>query len=279
MTSSSGDNASATRPLPSSVGLAISEMQMPLSLESYVPLYYKSLPEMALIRADAPQADISDLVRNVVGTIATLAGTRSATEGAGEPEQIEYWARCATALMLLGHGATDEAHDLVSPLSWPNELPFAYGPPVAVPEQVLTLASYVHALVHRREGPNPSEFGMTGFVNADYWAGSALRSPEGAEALPLEEIRTAILHLATARQASPQVQEWVQTHLAAEELAFPVWDPRVLNELCANLQAAQTNTAASTDTTAIQEFAEQAVLAEIKILLKHALQTIGYYVT
>ncbi len=44
------------------------------------------------------------------------------------------------------------AHDLVSPLSWPNELPFGHGPPVAVPEPVLALASYVHALVHRREG-------------------------------------------------------------------------------------------------------------------------------
>jgi hypothetical protein len=272
MTSSSGAAANDW-PLPSCIAVAISEMQMPLSSESYVPLYYKSLPEMARIRADAPQADgSSDLVRNVVGTIAALTG-----EQEQEQELLEYWARCATALILLGHGATDEAHDLVSPLSWPNELPFAYGPPVAVPEQVLTLASYVHALVHRREGPHPSEFGMTGFVNADYWAGSALRSPEGAEALPLEEIRTAILQLAAtpSRQASPQVQQWVQTHLAAQELAFPVWDPRILNELCANLQAAQTN-AAPADTAAIQEFAEQAVLAEIKILLKHALQTIGY---
>jgi hypothetical protein len=286
--SSSRDNASAALPLPSSVGLAISEMRMPLSLESYVPLYYKSLPEMARIRADAPQANISDVVLSVVETIATLTDTPATAADAegtpvvAEPEQIEYWARCATALILLGHGATDEAHDLVSPLSWPNELPFAYGPPVAVPEQVLTLASYVHALVHRREGPHPSEFGMTGFVNADYWAGSALRSPEGAEALPLEEIRTAILHLAStpARKASSQVQEWVQTHLAAEELAFPVWDPRVLNELCANLQVAQSNAAAHTvDTAAIQEFAEQAVLTEIKILLKHALQTIGFNVT
>jgi hypothetical protein len=277
MTSSPAD-ASASgngRPLPSSVALAIIEMQMPLSSESYVPLYYKSLPEMARIRAAASQAnDVADLVFNVVATIATLTPRAADT---GEQDQLEYWARCATALILLGHGATDEAHDLVSPLSWPNELEFAYGPPVAVPEQVLTLASYVHALVHRREGPHPSEFGMTGFVNADYWAGSALRSPEGAEALPLEEIRTTILQLAATRQASPQVQEWVQTHLAAEELAFPVWDPRVLNELCANLQAAQTSIAA--DTAAIQEFAEQAVLAEIKILLKHALQTIGYNIT
>lgn len=252
-----------SKALPPTIAQAISDMQMPLSNDSYIPMYYKSLPDMVAIRADAP--DMPDFVRDVVATIATIAGDFP-------PNSVqEYLARCATALILLGHGGTDEAHDLVSPLSWPNELPFAYGPPVAVPEQVLTLASYVHALVHRREGPFESEFGMTGFSNADYWAGSALRSPEGAEALPLEEIRASILNLSSS--TDPTVQQWVQQHVAGEEHAFPVWDPRVLNELCSTLQAQ-----GAAQPKALRNFAEQAVLSEIKILLKHTLKAIGYEV-
>jgi hypothetical protein len=254
-----------TKSLPDVIAQAISDMQMPLSHESYLPMYYKSLPELARIRADAP--DIPDFVRDVVGTIAMIRDDYA-------PDSVqEYLSRCAVALILLGHGGTDEAHDLVSPLSWPNELPFAYGPPVAVPEQVLSLASYVHALVHRREGPHPSEFGMTGFSNADYWAGSALRSPEGAEALPLDEIRSSIMALATSEDAT--IQQWVQ-HNVAEENAFPVWDPRVLNELCMNLQVAQKEGRQPQPSPALVHFAEQAVLAEMKILLKHTLKAIGY---
>ena len=252
--------------LPDSVAQAINDMQMPLSNDSYKPMYYKSLPDLARIRAEAP--DMPDFVKDVVGTIATIRGDYA-------PDSVqEYLSRCAAALILLGHGGTDEAHDLVSPLSWPNELPFAYGPPVAVPEQVLTLASYVHALVHRREGPFPSEFGMTGFSNADYWAGSALRSPEGAEALPLDEIRSSIMALAATRQ-DPAIQQWVEQNVAGEEHAFPLWDPRVLNELCSNLQAAQKE-GKQPPSAAFLEFAEQSVLSEMKILLKHTLRAIGY---
>lgn len=260
-----------SKSLPDTVAQAINDMRMPLDNASYVPMYYKSLPEMARIRADAP--DMPDFVRHVVATIATISGDYP-------PDSVqEYLSRCATALILLGHGGTDEAHDLVSPLSWPNELPFAYGPPVAVPEQVLTLASYVHAMVHRREGPFPSEFGMTGFSNADYWAGSALRSPEGAEALPLDEIRSSIVALGTSRQdADPAVQQWIQQNVTGEEHAFPVWDPRVLNELCSNLQAAQKDPKPGLQppSQAFLDFAEQAVLSEMKILLKHTLKAIGY---
>ncbi|CAB9531130.1 expressed unknown protein [Seminavis robusta] len=288
-----GSSSAATASLPSSIAQAISEMQMPLSTESYAPMYYKSLPEMVQIRRDVP--NMPDFVRDVVGTIALIvAGSKT------NNDEKEYLARCAAALILLGHGGTDEAHDLVSPLSWPNELPFAYGPPVVVPEQVLTLASYVHALVHRREGPFESEFGMTGFNNADYWAGSALRSPEGAEALPLEEIRTSILNLAQTMSSNPQqqsaassqaqaqaqassppaLQQWMQTHFAEQELAFPAWDPRALNELCSNLQQQQQQqqqpAAQTTNDDTLQQFAEQAVLLEMKILLKHTLKAIGY---
>lgn len=269
--------SSGNKELPDGIARAVSEMQMPLGPDSYTPLYYKSLPEMAQIRADAP--DASNMARDVVATVAAIA---SGGGSASDADTTEYLARCATAILLLGHGATDEAHDLVSPLSWPNELAFAYGPPVVVPENVLTLSSYVHALVHRREGPFASEFGMTGFSNADYWAGSALRSPDGAEALPLEEIRDSIMTVAASQPRYAQdatVQQWVQDNVAGD-MAFPVWDPRVLNELCCNLQAQQSKQpqAAGVDGGALQAFAEEAILAEMKVLLKHTLKAIGYQV-
>ena len=255
--------------LPASIAAALQDMQMPLGPGSYVPMHYKSLEEMVQIRRANPTAVVSPLAQDVVGTIALLR-----TDQFSQQSTEEYLARCATALLLLGHGATDEAHDLVSPLSWPNELPFAYGPPVAVPEQVLGLASYVHAMVHRREGPHASEFNMTGFVNADYWAGSALRSPEGAEALPLEEIRSGMIQLAS--NSTNVVQQWVQTNVEADQDAFPVWDPRVLNELCCTLEKNNAQPQQHQQQAALQAFAEQAVLSEMRILLKHTLRAIGY---
>ena len=264
--------------LPDRIRQAMSTMSMPLSPDSYQPLYYKSLPEMARIRSDVPDMpDMADMVLlgDVIAAIDCLRGEHA------KDSVYEYLARCGTALLLLGHAGTDEAHDLVSPLSWPNELPFAYGPPVAVPEQVLTLASYVHALVHRREGPFPSEFGMTGFSNADYWAGSALRSPEGAEALPLEDIRQAILDVAqqSPHASQPEVQQWVQTNVAGEDvMVFPAWDPRVLNELCRTIQQANNDPASSNNAAAapLRAFAEQAVMVEIQMLLKHTLRAMHY---
>lgn len=266
-----------TMPLPASIAAALQDMQMPLGPDSYKAMHYKSLEEMVQIRRAANTIHQNPMTLDVVGTIAVIRTDTFATDSTEE-----YLARCATALLLLGHGATDEAHDLVSPLSWPNTLEFAYGPPVVVAEQVLSLASYVHALVHRREGPHASEFNMTGFVNADYWAGSALRSPEGAEALPLEEIRSSLLQLAS-RSTSSVVQEWTKNNIEADPEAFPVWDPRVLNQLCGTLQKQTTpsphDTAAQHEAlknVALQAFAEDAFLSEMKILLKHTLRAIGY---
>jgi len=172
----------------------------------------------------------------------------------------EYMARIATALILLGHGYTDEAHNLVSSLSWPKELPFSYGPPIATEPEILALSSYSHCLVHRREGPNDSEFGMKGFANADYWAGAALRSG-GEETLPLEEIRNSIGNLA---QESNLAHEWIME----DDKNVGEWDPRPLTHLCAQVLAGEN--------TVLREFAQQAARVELQVLLKHTLSRLGY---
>merc|ERR1712232_1366233 len=104
------------------------------------------------------------------------AGARSATVPADIAKTIEStdWgsgdvALVGKALAYVVHGGLDEAHNLVTPLSWPASTPFA-GPPKTggIAEHD---ASYLHALIHRREGDLIGEFG-TGFHNSNYWWGN-----------------------------------------------------------------------------------------------------------
>jgi hypothetical protein len=208
----------------------------------------------------------------------------------------EYMARIAIALLLLGHGYTDEAHCLVSPLSWPRETHFGYGPPVAFcledtndtddDDQGINLAaaSYAHALVHRREGPNPSEFGRTGFQNADYWTG--VRSGGGEETLPVLAVQAAVQ--ACAVKHGPLAVEWC-TEAADNSVD---WEPRFLHSLCAEVVESSATVNASTGTTGtsgeasaapsvaeihvLGHFAQDAAAAELKVLLGHTLQLAGY---
>lgn len=198
--------------------------------------------------------------------------------------EYEYTCRIAVALILLGHGYTDEAHDLVSPLTWPRETPFSYGlPAVLTCEKTLAAASYAHALVHRREGPHDSEFGLTGFQNADYWTGAALRSG-GEESLPRAAVAAAVSDIAATKYGA-QAVEWVR-----EAVQKSVdWEPRFLHELCAQVVASATTTTTAASTTgattgigngavaaSLGEFAQEAAAVELKVLLGHTLQMAGY---
>jgi hypothetical protein len=209
----------------------------------------------------------------------------------------EYTARIAVALILLGHGYTDEAHDLVSPLSWPRETAFGYGPPVALLDidnsssgngtgghningsAVTAAASYAHALVHRREGPGASEFGMTGFQNADYWTG--VRSG-GEETSPFDAVQAAVA--AVADRHGPEAVAWC-AQAAGDSVD---WEPRYLHALCAKVVASAGAAGADGTTPAagasetptaadvLGEFAQDAAAAELKVLLGHTLQLAGY---
>ena len=70
------------------------------------------------------------------------------------------------AALYTGIGGLDEAHNLVTPLSWGAPTPFA-GPPVRR-SPARNDATYVHALVHRCEGEVVGEAG-TGFSNCRFW--------------------------------------------------------------------------------------------------------------
>ena len=76
------------------------------------------------------------------------------------------------ALLQLACGGLDEAHNRITPLSWPDGTLFG-GPPiydsVARDDAIL-----IHCLIHIREGKYPGEFG-TGWNNANFWAGQVGR--------------------------------------------------------------------------------------------------------
>lgn len=249
-------------PLPEAVIQALETMEWKLT--DAPPMHYKSLEEMATLRTSSI---------NVVEAVQTLHKTAPV-----QNSNTEYLARIATSLLLLGNGYTDEAHNLVLSLSWRGELPYAYGPPVNVKsEHVQVLACYAHCLVHRLEGPHPSEFSMTGFQNSDFWSGHTMRNLEGLDELPLTPIKKAISNLVDCEDA----QHWMEQTLVN---ATPSWDPRFLTELCrrvvAHGQQAKKSDSKEDDGDMthhpLHDFCTKAALVELKILLGHVLTVMGF---
>lgn len=220
---------------------------------------YETLERLANLRA--PKLSTGE------GIFATVSLLRRNSPVAAEDTSKECWAQIAVALILLGHGFCDEAHNLVGPLSFPTQLPYFHrsaataSPPS---REIEAAASLTHCLVHRREGPHTSEFGMTGFANSDFWAGAALRFPDD---LPLDEINGRLTLIAGAGADATQ---WIQT--AQKNFVGCAWDPRPLTALCEKVLQQQPGHP-------MQPFAELAALTELKVLMKHALGKLGYETT
>jgi hypothetical protein len=243
------------------------------------PLHYQSLEGMQRIRA--PPLDIPTSIRVL-------------TEQATVPHKENvYLAQIATALVLLGHGCVDEAHDLVLSLSWRGDLPYAYGPPISVKdEDVQVYACYAHCLVHRAEGPHASEFQMDGYENSDFWAGHAMRD-DPSRTLPLAKIRQAV-------QALPNIPPGFLEQ--AMQGIFEAWDPRVLTQVLRRCSSGShggdtaTPSTTTTTTTApvptnaptsqeqsqsaalLRQFSQDAALVELKVVLQGILEKMGYRV-
>jgi hypothetical protein len=254
-------------------------MQWPVDADAYTPLHLKSLEEMGIMRGETCQSS----------HLCPCSGLSSFSEFLSHlPKSLEkflnadcdgdarYFSLVAIALVLLGNGYTDEAHALVAPLSYPQKLPFGYDPSEnaysSVSEDARSYASYAHSLVHRREGPNVGEFRQTGFANARYWSSIVLCSP-GADSLPGYEIRDAILELASSEtfSHSPSVQQWIERHDVATQPADEShFEARPLHELCETvLQQKESDQE-------LQNFCQQAIEREVRILLAHALQKAGF---
>jgi PAS domain S-box-containing protein len=255
-------------PLPCLVADAISTMQWPLDRPSaarpmkLLPLHSLETP----VFPSCGEIHALELVHLIASQASQTATTTTTTT------RTEQWAQIASAILLLGHGYADHAHNLIGPLSFQNDLPYFHGPVVITDSDILAAASWLHALVHRREGPHPSEFGATGYINSDFWASAALRSG-GEETLPLSIMRSRVQELAT--ECGPAAQEWFYRNYHSHNIVEE-WDPRPLTALCEAVLPA-TPFVQNQRKHTLLEFTQQAALTELRVLLEHALTHLGYH--
>ena len=111
--------------LPPSLSAALPGIQWSLS-ELAPPLHFQSLEQLQSIRKK-PAAVNSELFHDVAGTVESLVVDGDNTS---EKQQQRHFGLISCALILLGHGYTDECHDLITPISWPEDLHFGHGPSV-----------------------------------------------------------------------------------------------------------------------------------------------------
>jgi len=193
---------------------------------------------------------------DIPAAIATLTANAES-----ENDETYHFGLISLSLLLIGHGLTDECHNLVTPLSWPDDIHFAHGPSVyhqATPA-VQAYASYVHCLVHRNEAFHVGEFGMMGFQNANYWSNAAHRS-SAAHELPFSAMRQAVSALCQDKN-----DKWCERLLPADGS----WDSRPVHQLCATVLRDPTNDR-------LRMFAEDVVKAEIRCLLQETLRRAGF---
>jgi len=153
-----------------------------------------------------------------------------------------HYSRVVCALCYLAMGGLDEAHNLVTPLSWGSRTMYAGAPVQDSP--AAQEASYVHALVHRHEGKHLGEFG-TGWSNAKFWARRTGPHPI------MDDLRQEAIKLA---KGNPKLTEHMQGHSSE-------WDPSHFVTLCQD--------AVATGDTAAAEFCRRVAFAEWKLLVQH----------
>lgn len=266
--------------LPPIIASAVQKIRWPLGPSSCPPLYLLPLRKLAEIRSESKKQSghremtpIDTIVSNIPAVISVLAPD-------GVPDEQRHHSIIALSLLLLGHGFTDEAHALVSPLSWPDETPFGYGKNLGrdlyslVSPSVLSIATYTHSLVHRREAFNAGEFGMVGFSNANYWTNAAIGS-RGASTLPYREIREAVIGVAMGNDAAESwYRECQERAVDEDDEEEEYWESRALHELCGRVMRPKED---DSEAGSLKEFAELAAEAELRVLLRHALRHAGYY--
>lgn len=121
------------------------------------------------------------------------------------------------ALLLLGCSALDEAHAIITPLSWHSYTDFGGKPIYNSPAR--KEAELCHALLHLREGENiGQEFG-NGFNNAGFWFNQVIRA--GGHSTDAD-----IMQFATS---SAQGSAILEAHMAKHGGS---WNPKQFTFLC-----------------------------------------------
>jgi hypothetical protein len=164
------------------------------------------------------------------------------------------------ALILLGNGFADEAHDLITSLSW-NEDTYFGGPSLVqtVNNDITARASYIHMLLHRWEGFAMGEYSMIGYQNSNYWWQATMSRQTSS--LPLNDIRNSVIEI--SQNYGIEVEEWCAEYISKH------WDARVLSQLCATVSKDESSSS-------LRSFAEKASELELRVLLKSCLDQAGY---
>ncbi len=285
--------------LPVPISSAVASMKWPLSSPSH-PMYYEPLSSLQSLRQPnaIPPTMRSIVERGALETIDDLTHSNGNGDGDGDLRN-KHHIRVALALIYLGNGLADEAHDLITPLSWGEDTYF--GGPTLIShsssssssplshqgldgsDSIVALASYAHSLLHRKEGFAPGEFGMMGYQNANFWANAA-RSRGGHDStnstgdragekdnlgLPFQQVREAVLGIST--EFGTDAENWCNRHLL-QETSDEIWDIRALHELCAFVSSRDDDDGSDN----LKRFAEKASELELRVLLNCCLERAGY---
>jgi hypothetical protein len=265
----------------------LSTIHWPLAGSS-PPLYFQNLEELKALRTIEPNhqggsrrsstgslsCPLDDILQDLPSAVETLFPS---SDDDKQQSERRHFGLNALALLLIGHGYTDECHNLITPLSWPEDIYFAYGPSVynQVSPAAKSCATFTHCLVHRREAFNVGEFGMLGFANAKFWSNAVAKSP-GFEELPHSEWRASIQQLAADYQSTPSVQQWCNDHGFLENDGLYYYEERAVHELCAHVEKAGGDSTTREVDEEMREFAQQVAASEVRILLAHVLEKAGY---
>jgi hypothetical protein len=256
--------------LPNVFASALDTIEWPLGPTSSPPLHLASLEELKGLRKANPRTGRSPLDELVANVPESVESWFPLALDDGDSER-RHFGLISTALLLIGHGYTDECHNLVTPLSWPDDIYFAYGPSQysKVSPAARAYATYTHCLVHRREAFNVGEFGMMGFANGNFWSNAVKTSP-GVDLLPHQELHASVQELSTHEfGGDTQVQEWCQDHEFVSGNDDSFFESRAVHQLCATVLRDPSNTE-------FKAFAEKVAASEVRILLLHALRRAGY---
>mmetsp|Transcript_5864 Transcript_5864/g.8862 ORF Transcript_5864/g.8862 Transcript_5864/m.8862 type:complete len:479 (+) Transcript_5864:2-1438(+) len=266
--------------VPFPIRTAIAAIRWPLSTPS-MPMYYEPISSLQTLRQpnSIPSVLQPIISRGIAETINDLViAIEYDIENVEEITLARHYTTLSLALVLLGNGLADEAHDLITPLSW-NEDTYFGGPTMVAQADgsVIAVASYAHSLIHRREGFAQGEYAMMGYQNAQYWTNAldtrrnslsagGISATATATVLPFEQVRDAIGMI--SKNFGSEAESWCQQRLNGMNVCC--WDPRFLHELSATV---------SRDENICKEFKEFASAAcelELRVLLNYCLGRAGY---
>lgn len=258
--------------IPQSIFSAIGSICWPLDPSLSPAMHFKPLGEMKDIRLQPRQGPSAMRLNSSHALVKSLPETLNELFPGSDDQERRWFGIISVSLLLLGNGFTDEAHDLVTPLSWPHDTSFGFGPSVYsnVSPTARSYATYVHCLVHRREGPHVGELGMTGWANANYWSGSVEQSP-GFKNLPHRDWIEQVRALINKYPSHGPIQQWGEQNRFLDE-RLEVYNSRAAHQLCSRVLSDSGGVRDST----LQEFAEAVAETEVRILLGHALQKAGF---